>query len=81
MSKLQKPHRFDHNPAVTYCDAHGKYLYKSKSDAKRIAKEHRPRKGVYRCDHKPAYWHVGRLPRNVIQGRISRSQLVQREAA
>jgi hypothetical protein len=67
--------------AVAYCDEHEKLLYKSRSDAKRIAKEHHPRKSEYRCAHRPQYWHVGSLPPSVIRGETSRDQLFQRDIA
>lgn len=63
------------------CDVHGKMTYTSKSRAKgmiRYRYADDPGIRAYRCDAIEGMWHIGHLPRRVIQGQRSRESIINR---
>ena len=60
---------------ISMCEEHGKHLYPSRDAARRVARQHHPRKNAYECPDHPRLWHVGALPGAVRQGRYSRSEV------
>lgn len=66
-----------HNDWTT-CTGCGKRGYYSKTDAKNV-RQAMGEKGlsVYRCQQSGA-WHLGHKPRQLVQGRISRAEIVNR---
>lgn len=54
------------------CPLCGKRSFLTKKLAKRQAHEIDPTMRVYRCEDNPEVWHMGHLPRAVIQGTIDR---------
>lgn len=69
--------------AVAWCDLHGKLLYATRKDARRIANKHRgEHKSPYECkEAHPGYWHIGALHPLVIQGQVARDGFKKRRGA
>lgn len=59
---------------LSHCPATGKRMYADRRTASRIARLHHEHLSVYRCDE-CRYFHVGHLPRDVIHGAVSRTDL------
>lgn len=57
---------------IQHCEPCGKRLYIRREDAKAVAREHHPRKGIYHCPEHLTQWHVGSLPVRVKLGAIDR---------
>jgi hypothetical protein len=61
---------------AAYCNQCRKFLYRSRSDAKKVAKVHSDRHmNVYPCPMVPHMFHVGHLADSVVQGRMSRNDV------
>jgi hypothetical protein len=67
--------------AIGWCDNCGKLLYLDRSKARAVGRQHRPHKGTYRCPVNGQMWHVGRVPRAVIEGHLTRDEYFHREEA
>lgn len=59
--------------SVGTCPTHRKKWYRSRKDARAIARRHPTHKVTYRCQVTPDLWHVGELSQTVITGRMDRS--------
>jgi hypothetical protein len=60
--------------AIGYCEYCCKLQYMSRKMARHIARQHRPRKGVYPCPVNELLWHVGEVPGMVKQGVLTRTE-------
>lgn len=69
---------------IGWCNSCGKWLYTDKARAKKVGRRHHPRKQVYVCPvtlgTDQELYHVGSLPRPVVQGFLTRDQLRPRRA-
>lgn len=65
-------------PHVTFCEIHGKKAF-FKADAKKAIRNMPDRKGMreYRCGLLDL-WHVGHLPRVVLEGEMSAADVYPR---
>lgn len=63
---------------VTACPC-GKAIHRSRSAARRFARQHHPAGDVrpYICPHNPDAWHLGHLPPAVIAGDLERAEVRQ----
>lgn len=57
---------------ASFCETHGKESWCSRKQAKRRIRDYGST-GMreYRCDVVDGLWHIGRLPKDVIQGRVA----------
>lgn len=63
--------------AVGWCPDHGKLMYATRKDARRVAKQHAAKdehKAPYPCDSRDGYWHVGELGFLVTSGFMTREE-------
>lgn len=65
--------------AIGWCDNCGKLLYLDRRKARAIGKLHHPRKGTYKCPMNEFMWHVGGVPRAVVEGFFTRDEYFNRE--
>jgi hypothetical protein len=66
---------------VGKCNAHGKGLYTSRSDARAaIRRTHTHRAHAYPCTHMPGYWHFGHKPQAVMYGLKTRAEVYRNTA-
>lgn len=54
------------------CPSCGKRSYIDRRTAKRVAKRHQGHLNTYECDS--GGWHIGHLPRAVMQGKVAAGQ-------
>lgn len=66
------PYDSTNNPVTGYCNSCGKIIYLERKAARHIARQHHPRKSVYRCPFNDMFWHVGGLPNVVRWGKTGR---------
>lgn len=66
--------------AIGWCSYCEKLLYNDRKRARAIARSHHPRKGTYPCPVQQDMWHVGGIPRAVIEGHVTRGEYYGREA-
>jgi hypothetical protein len=59
------------------CPECGKRAYETKAIAKRTAKFMGDRMAAYRCQFGGPGWHIGHLPKQVVQGDVPRSEIRQ----
>jgi hypothetical protein len=74
------PKRWSSTPPSGSCAATGKKSYLSRRDAKKVAKRVYPggeHMSSYRCSE-CGFWHNGRMPKLVRDGRVDRSLLSPR---
>lgn len=64
--------------AIGYCDHHGKLMYNTRRRAKTVAKKHSQHKGVYECEITPGMYHIGKIPREVLHGEMTRDEFFGR---
>ncbi|MBM0203239.1 hypothetical protein JNW90_09045 [Micromonospora sp. STR1s_5] len=62
---------------IGYCDTHQKRLYSSRKQAKRQIRDLRDNQGMreYRCRLVKGYFHIGHLPKDVRNGRITAPEI------
>ncbi|MEU5945109.1 hypothetical protein ABZ793_06050 [Micromonospora sp. NPDC047465] len=68
----------DRRPSyIGYCDQHGKRLYPSRKLARRQLRAHRDSQGMraYPCPLVAGHWHIGHLPKDVREGRITAPEI------
>lgn len=65
--------------AIGWCDNCEKLLYLDRNKARAVGRQHRPHKGTYRCPVNDQMWHVGSVPRAVIEGHVTRAEYFYRE--
>lgn len=68
-------------PVIAYdtCPGCGKYSYESRKHAKAHARKlSRTDLSAYPCPHNPHMWHLGHLPRRVVEGRAGREDITPR---
>jgi len=60
------------NGALGYCRTCDKLMYPDRKTARKVARNHSSHKNAYRCPVNELFWHVGELPRMVIEGHVDR---------
>jgi hypothetical protein len=58
--------------AMGYCEVHEKLMYPDRKSARKVARQHASHKNAYRCSVNTMFWHIGELPRMVIEGHVDR---------
>jgi hypothetical protein len=62
--------------AVAWCDQHRKLSYRSRKDARKVARRHTDHKIAYRClPNHPDLWHVGSIHPLVLAGAKTKDEL------
>ena len=59
---------------ASWCDVCGKRSYLTRPMAKTIARRMNTHYTVYPCPDSTEMWHVGRLARDIIEGKITRDE-------
>lgn len=60
---------------VAMCEQCGKHSYRNRDDARRVSRQHHPRKGAYECPVRSGLWHVGKLPERIRHGQATRTEV------
>ncbi len=61
---------------VGFCETHGKQLFVSRKKARKTARQiNQPGLREYPCSEVDGFWHIGHLPKHVVQGRITAPQI------
>jgi len=66
--------------AIGWCDSCEKLSYNDRKKARAIGRQHHPHKGTYQCPVNEFMWHVGSVPRAVVEGFLTRDEYFHREA-
>ena len=67
--------------AMGFCEPCQKLMYPDRKAARQTAKQHTSHKNAYRCPVNDLFWHVGELPRMVIEGHVDRDTYYQQEVS
>ena len=68
--------------AMGYCTLCRKLMYPDRKTArKKTNNHHSSHKSTYRCPYNEMFWHVGELPRMVIEGHVDRETYYEREVS
>lgn len=67
--------------SMGFCVPCDKLMYPDRKSARRTAREHASHKNAYRCPVNDMFWHVGELPRMVIEGHVDRETYYDKEAS
>lgn len=67
--------------ALGFCDFCQKLMYPDRKTARKTVNEHQGHKNAYRCPVHTMFWHVGELPRMVIEGHVDRETYYSHEEA
>lgn len=67
--------------AIGWCDSCWKLLYSERKNARAVGRQHHPHKGTYPCPANTQMWHVGSVPRAVIEGHLTRAEYFYRKGS
>ncbi len=66
--------------ADAWCEVHGKLMYSSRKNARKVARRLDGHKNTYQCSVQPDYFHVGELHPQVIAGERTRNSFTKKAA-